>query len=164
MTALDAILGAILIYNGFTGLRRGLVRSIFDFFAIFLSAYLAFHYHVEITGWLHTWLPTSDSDSAVIGISVSWILCFLILSGIGMALDKFVKTFYLGTLNWMGGLFFGLLKGAVFAVPILIPLTLANPTMVDDSVLAKPLKTTIESLIHSYFNDKHFFMPSPSVD
>lgn len=138
---LDIVLIFILILSAASGWNRGLMRQLFDFFASFASYIVALRYGNAFVTWLSNylprvpWLPTWLSQPTPLGFAVGEIiarllgffllffavrLLFKILGGL---LHEVFSLPVLGTVNGMGGLLFGFLKGLLL---ILILIAAAN--------------------------------------
>lgn len=138
---LDILIVIILLFSAFMGWRRGLVRQFFDVVAVFASYLVALRYGSQFIVLLNSylpffhWLPAWLNDPTPFGFVLGEILLRLF----GFALLFFlVRMFFrllagmahsifslpvLGTVNALGGLGLGLLKGVLL---VLIIVAVAN--------------------------------------
>ena len=126
---LDIALIFILILSATIGWSRGLIRQSFDLLAIFASYFVALRYGNDFVTWLSNylplvgWLPAWLSQPTLLGFAVGDILARLIgffllffavrllFKLVGGLLHGIFSLPVLGTVNGLGGLLFGFLKG-----------------------------------------------------
>ncbi len=113
--ALIAVIGLSVI----VGLWRGFVREVFSIFVWILAIWIAFRYSGVAAGWLEAWveLPSARAIVAFSGL----LLITLIIGGLaGWLLGKLVDSTGLGGTDRMIGMLFGLLRGLVIVVVIML--------------------------------------------
>ena len=136
MNWLDVFFLVLLFFTVTTGWRRGLIRQLFDVAAVIASYVVALRYGTEFVLWLNhfiplaQWFPAWFSDSASLGFSLGevilrllgfFILFFLVrlvFRLVGGLLHEIFSLPLLGTVNGMGGMLLGLLKGVLLVLII----------------------------------------------
>ncbi|MBS4008919.1 MAG: CvpA family protein [Clostridium sp.] len=131
---LDIVIIVILLFSAIMGWRRGLVRQFFDVAAVLAAYFVALRYGSQFIILLDSYLPFFRFLPAWINnpTPFGFVLGDLLLRLLGFALLFFlVRLFFrllagmahsffslpvLGTVNALGGLGLGLLKGILFAL------------------------------------------------
>lgn len=119
MTLFDIVVIAILLVSVGLAVWRGMVREIFS-----LVSWLgAFWISKEFAGVVAGWLPASVSNPGlrlVIGFVSLMVLCLLVFSLLTMALVHLVKVAGLKASDRTLGAFFGLVRGIVVVVILVL--------------------------------------------
>ena len=152
---IDALIAIFLIYFGFQGLKKGLIRIIVDMAAVLGGAYLALIASPQLSVYLEALLPNRVSSLIpVASFVLLWAACFWGIIGVGYMLEKVLCPMILKPINYTLGLIFGVLKGFIYALPIILILSMADASQTNGSVLLPPVKqwmseknVTIESLL-----------------
>lgn len=119
---LDPILGLILLWAIFRGLKQGLVRIIFGFLAIGLGVGLSCRFFGQLAELLAKWLKWSPLILQIISFTVSWLIICWVIIIFGNALRRVIQLTPLGFFDTVGGAVLGLAKGVVFLILIFLPL------------------------------------------
>lgn len=118
MSILDIILIVLLALSAFSGLRKGLIRSLGSIIALFLGAYITSNFYLEFYTWASQWLSLNEAAGKIL----AFIVLFIIASkGIAIIFYLIEKAYNLLVIipgskyinNILGGVF-GLLEGALF--------------------------------------------------
>ncbi len=171
---LDVLLLAIVFYSAVAGFRRGLVRQFFDVAGILVSYYVALRYSrafvtwlslfVPIDRWLPEWFGTTLPGGFVLGDVLVWIAGFMLLffaarmlaMALGSVLHGIFSLPLLGTVNCLGGLTLGLLKGILLTVMLVAVLKLLGTPFwlktLEESVVAG-MVTDILPLVYNQMLD-----------
>jgi len=113
--ALIAVIGLSVV----VGLWRGFVREVFSVFVWAVAIWVAFRYSGIAAGWLEAWvdLPSARAIAGFTGL----LLVTLVLGGLaGWLLGKIVDSTGLGGTDRMIGMLFGLLRGLVIVVVLML--------------------------------------------
>jgi len=158
MQILDIILIIPFLWFCFKGLTNGLLKEIFSTLALIIGLYLAIHFSTYVGNMLNQWMNTQTPYFKLICFALTFILALLAMKlGIWFT-DQFLSKIGIGWLNKIGGLAFGLLKGA-FIVGVIIYFlnsfdknnVLIEKDTKDKSLLYKPLSnfvTTVYPSLH----------------
>lgn len=145
MNLIDGVICVCLAYNGFVGLKKGLVRIVLDLSSLVISTMAATMYYPKLTGYISVWFPSMLKYSDVLSFGLIWFVVFGIGSVLSTVLGSVLdKTLVLGPLDRLLGAVVGLLKGVVFLLPLLLPLYLLKTPVFESSAFAKPLKPIIK--------------------
>ena len=109
MGFIDIFLGAFLAYGVFKGFKNGLIVELASLLSLYIGIYVAVKFSSVVGNALGDTLSTSKT-----GKVIAFVLTFLaVVVGIhylAKALSKIASSVFLGWLNKMGGVVFGLLK------------------------------------------------------
>ncbi len=155
MSILDIILGLLLLYGLYTGLKNGLLLEIASIIALIAGLYGAIHfsyfvgdYLAQITSWQATYIHLA-------AFIITFIAIVIAVHFVGRILTKILDIAMLGLLNKIAGGIFGTFKVAVLlgALLVFFDHTNTSPGMVRSdtirrSVLYEPIKE-IGALIFS---------------
>ncbi|NLM45266.1 MAG: CvpA family protein [Firmicutes bacterium] len=164
----DILLIALVVFNAVAGRRKGLVLQLFSLAGTVVSYLVAVRYSTEFLAWLNRIIPVADwfsklfSSPGLPGFSLgdiilrllTFLLLFALVNGLFAAAGKTVDAIFnlpvLGTLNSLGGLLAGVVKGFVLA---LLCVGLAGmigmpffDKALEESLLAAPLLDTFALL------------------
>lgn len=118
MSILDLVLIAILVVFVFSGLRKGLIRSLGHIVSIIFGAYIASHYYLNFYQWGAHWVNNQQTLGKVLAFIILFITATQLIR-FGFYLIE--KAFNLLAIipgskyinNLLGGIL-GLLEGALF--------------------------------------------------
>jgi uncharacterized membrane protein required for colicin V production len=96
--------------------------------------------------WIETTFKQHPPTSTFIGYIGVWIGIFGILSLLGMSLSAMLPAIGLGTVNRMGGVVGGTLKGMLICIPILMPIQFFKPDMLTTSIIAPAMAPAVTKL------------------
>lgn len=149
MSFLDIVLGSLLVYGLYKGLRNGLFVEIASLISLILGIYIAVKFSIvtakTLSGFVH-WNPKTIQ---VIAFIFTFILVLIGISLVAKILTKIANFAYLGWVNKAGGGFFRLLK-TVLIVSVFLNLfekinfnqTFAQKETLDKSLFYRPIQKT----------------------
>jgi membrane protein required for colicin V production len=149
MSFLDIILGGLLAYSFYKGIRNGLFVELASLISLLVGIYFAVKFSSFmkeiLAGFLH-WNPTTIQ---VIAFILTFVVVVAGISFLGKFLTKIADFAYLGLPNKIGGGFFRVLKtvlilGIVFNVFAKINYNnfLAKKETLDKSLFYNPIQKT----------------------
>ncbi len=119
MIWVDWVLIAIVGLSVLVGLWRGFIREVFSVAVWVLAIWVAFRYSGIAAGWLEAWVDL-PSARAIIGF-VGLLVITLMIGGLaGWLLGRLVDSTGLGGTDRMIGMLFGILRGLVMVVVIVL--------------------------------------------
>jgi membrane protein required for colicin V production len=110
MDFLDIVLGALLIYALYKGLKNGLFAELASFLSLIMGIYLAIkfsHLIREIVSSFFSWSPKLVQ---IIAFGLTFIAVVLGIHFLAKVFDRIMNMAYLGWTNKLAGGFFSLLK------------------------------------------------------
>ena len=114
MSTLDIIILVCFVPAIVTGIQRGFIAQVVSLVSIILGIWLAFHFSEMVCEWLRQYLPNlSETILNIVGFVLILAVVALLLHLVGKLLLRLFKAVDLGWLNWILGLIFSLLKGAL---------------------------------------------------
>jgi membrane protein required for colicin V production len=116
---LDILLGTIALLSVASGFARGLTRSIIGFVASILAIFLAFGFYRMVGAQFHHWglSPTTAKVAGFLAVFIGVIVLGGLVAGL---IGKLLKIVGLGFLDRLGGAAFGLVRGAVVGIVIVM--------------------------------------------
>jgi membrane protein required for colicin V production len=109
MGFIDIVLGALLAYGVFKGFKNGLIVELASLVSLYIGIYVAVKFSSVVGNALGDTISSSKT-----GKVIAFVLTFLaVVVGIhylAKALSKIASIVFLGWLNKLGGVVFGLLK------------------------------------------------------
>jgi len=147
MSFLDIILGLLLLYGLWKGLKNGLFVEIASIIALIAGIYGAIHFSYYAGDYLSQNMNWEERYINITAFVITFIIIVLVVQLLGKFLTKIADFAMLGLLNKVAGALFGVLKVAVIVGAILIFFERVNQSagMVKDetiqnSVLYEPVK------------------------
>jgi membrane protein required for colicin V production len=120
---IDIFVLAVIAIGAARGLLRGLSRELADLFRIAGALLLATLLHGHLAVILVEKTRLSEFAAALVAFLIILLVAFLLLTMLHMLLSKFMQFAFKGLLERVGGLLAGALKGAVFAMVIVLLLS-----------------------------------------
>ena len=119
MNWLDVVLAVILLASGVAGLRRGFSRQIIGLVSVFLALFLGIWFYGTAGSFL---LPYASSRTIANAGGFVLVFCGVLLLGslVSYAAGRFLKVTGLSPVDHLLGAGFGLLRGMLFAVAIVM--------------------------------------------
>ena len=161
MNWFDLLLSVLVMYNTAGGWRYGLIRQLFDIVGIFIAYFIALNYGNTFTAWFTQYIPferilpkwfstPSPGGFSLDGVLVrllGFIILFLIVRALVRVAAKMLHGVFslplLATVNGLGGMILGLIKGVFLAVIIVTVASLLSGQFwqqaIDGSILASSL-------------------------
>lgn len=140
MTAIDMGIIGFLLYQCFQGLKRGLIRVIFDLSAIFIGIHFGIRYYTPIAHKITEYGVTYSFSKGLSFIAI-WLTIVAFVSLVSRGVDQIIQPSFVGTVNRIGGALFGLAKGLVLVMPLILLLILFQRGYWEQSVVVKPIRT-----------------------
>jgi len=147
MSVLDMILGALLAYSLYKGIKNGLFVEIASFISLLLGIYLAIKFSSFMTEMISKHVSWNPNTIQVTAFLLTFILVVIGVYLLANALTGIADFAQLGWLNKLGGGFFRILK-TILIVSIVIALfekinfdnTFAKQETLDKSIFYNPIK------------------------
>lgn len=139
MNFLDIGIFTILFYNIISGLKKGLIRSVFEILALIGGILLAVSYYQWLANLFITICHFSQFYATITSFIVIWCVIFLLVMAIGQFLHQFLTFSILNWINYLGGGVLGFIKGIVVLLPFILPMYYFHFIPVQNSLF---LKTT----------------------
>lgn len=149
MSFLDIILGGLLAYSFYKGIRNGLFVELASLISLLVGIYFAVKFSSFMKGILARFLHWNPTTIQVIAFILTFVVVVAGISFLGKFLTKIADFAYLGLPNKIGGGFFRVLKtvlilGIVFNVFAKINYNnfLAKKETLDKSLFYNPIQKT----------------------
>jgi membrane protein required for colicin V production len=147
MSFLDIILGLLLLYGLYKGLKNGLLIEIASIIALIAGIYGAIHFSYYAGDYLSKNMEWDERYINITAFIITFIAIVLIVHIAGKFLTKILDFAMLGLLNKIAGGIFGVVKVAVILGAILIFFERVNTSAgivkdetMQNSVLYEPIK------------------------
>lgn len=147
MSFLDIIIGILLVWGLYKGLKNGLFVEIASLVALIAGIYGAIHFSYITGDYLAQHMNWSEQYMNIAAFLITFFVIILLVNFAGRFLTKIADFAMLGLLNKLAGGIFGTLKVAVILGAMLIfferlatPLNLINEETKKESVFYTPIK------------------------
>jgi membrane protein required for colicin V production len=147
MGFLDIVLGLLLIYGLYKGLKNGLLVEIASIVALIAGIYGAIHFSYIAGDYLSQNMDWNERYINLTAFIITFIVIVLVVHLAGQFLTKIVDFAMLGLLNKLAGALFGMLKVAVILGALLVFFERANSSAnlvksktLEESELYEPIK------------------------
>jgi membrane protein required for colicin V production len=147
MAFLDIVLGLLLLYGLYRGLKNGLFVEIASIIALIAGLYGAIHFSYIAGDYLSLNMDWDERYINLAAFVITFIIIVLVVHLAGKFLTKIANFAMLGLLNKIAGGIFGVVKVAVILGALLIFFDRANSSMgllkneaAQQSVLYEPIK------------------------
>lgn len=147
MNFLDIVLGLLLLWGLWKGLKNGLFVEIASLIALIAGIYGAIHFSYITGNYLSERMDWNERYISITAFVITFILIVILVHTAGKFLTKIANFAMLGLLNKIAGALFGALKVAVILGALLIFFDRINENigLVDDelkkeSALYQPVK------------------------
>jgi len=162
MSFLDIIIGILLVWGLYKGLKNGLFVELASLMALIAGIYGAIHFSYITGDYLSEQLDWSDQYLKIAAFLITFFAIIIVVNLAGKFLTKIADFAMLGLLNKIAGGIFGALKVAIILGAFLIffeklttPLGLINEEDKEESIFYEPIKE-IGNLVFSYvFDDEN---------
>jgi len=149
MSFLDIILGALLVFGLFQGMRNGLFVELASLISLILGIYLAIKFSSFIKGFLSRFVHWNPKTIQIIGFILTFIAVVVAISLLAKFLTRVANFAHLGCINNIGGGFLHILK-TILVISILMNLfekinsenTFAKKETLDKSLFYRPIQKT----------------------
>ena len=147
MGFLDIILGVLLLWGLFKGLKNGLIIELASIAALIAGIYGAIHFSYYAGDFLSEQIDWEERYLNLTAFIVTFLLIVIVVNILANLLTKIASFAMLGWLNRLAGAVFGVVKVAVILGALLIFLDRVNATTgfiaeerIEKSVLYEPIK------------------------
>lgn len=147
MGILDIILGLLLVYGLYKGLKNGLFVEIASIIALIAGLYGAIHFSYIAGDYLSKNMEWNERYINLTSFIITFIVIVLVVHLAGKFLTKIADFAMLGLLNKLAGAIFGTLKVAVIVGALLVFFDRANSSIklvksetLEESILYEPIK------------------------
>jgi membrane protein required for colicin V production len=147
MGILDIVLGLLLIYGLYKGLKNGLFVEIASIIALVAGLYGAIHFSYIAGDYLSKNMEWNERYINIASFIITFIIIVLVVQLAGKFLTKIADFAMLGLLNKLAGAIFGALKVAVILGALLVFFERANSSVnlvksetLEESALYEPIK------------------------
>jgi membrane protein required for colicin V production len=144
MNYIDLVLGLLLIIAAIQGFRDGLIIELASLAALVLGIWGGIKFSYLTADFISRNTGYHSEHLSTIAFFVTFIIIIIIVHLIGKMLDTIVKAVFLGFLNRLAGIIFGVLKAAV-----ILSILLLFFDDIDENVHILPAKQKEESKIYS---------------
>jgi membrane protein required for colicin V production len=112
--ALDAVLGAWLLWAMFHGFRKGFIIKIASIIALVLGVFAGFHFSGYAAEWLNAEFNWSTRTTEVGAFAVTFLAVVMGVHLLAKVLEKIVDLTALSLVNKLGGMLLGLVQSLFF--------------------------------------------------
>jgi membrane protein required for colicin V production len=162
LSTLDIILIIPLAWGAYKGFKRGLVIEIASLLALILGVYGALNFSEFTAKYLNTHLTVDPYWMGIISFTLTFLAVAIAIHLIAKIVDKTLKFAALGMLIRLSGMFFGIIKFAIFLAVLLFIIEefnarfeFLNPNWNADSLIYSGLSWIIEP-IQDFLNQIEF--------
>ena len=120
MNVLDLVIGIILLLFAFAGFRKGIVLEAFYLASFIVGIYGAMYFSDIVANWMSGFVEVGKEYLAVIAFVVTFVLFVVLIRILGRLVSGLVSAISLGFIDKLGGLFFGIVKGALLTSIIIM--------------------------------------------
>ncbi len=143
----DIVLGLLLLYGLFKGVKNGLVVEIASILALVAGLYGAIHFSYIVGNYLASHFDWNDRVMSLISFIITFFIIVTLVILAARLLTKVAEIAMLGLLNKIAGGLFGLLKVAIILGALIIflesvnkNLSIINDDVKRESVLYGPIR------------------------
>lgn len=122
MNFLDIGIFTVLFYNIVSGLKKGLIRSVFEILALFGGVILAILYYQDLASFFNYLFKMEHVYAVVFSFILIWCVGFIVITLIGQFLHQFLNFSILNWVNYGSGGVLGFFKGFAVLLPFIIPM------------------------------------------
>ena len=126
MNPFDIVTTVILGYSSIRGLFRGLVKELSSVVGVLAGFYGAYSYYLTVSE-LMSGFVSDPAYRNIFGFFVIFCAAFVIISIIGVIIKYLLNVAFLGWLDRIGGVLFGMVKGILIVSVLFIALTAFLP-------------------------------------
>lgn len=144
MNILDIIIGIILILFAIAGLRKGLITEVFYLASFVIGIYGAMFFSDAVANWMSGFTNIGKEYLAIIAFIITLILIIIAIRLLGNAISFLFESINLGFIDKIGGVCFGIFKGALFVSIIILIMNVFGVTELIDK------NTRNSSFLYSY--------------
>ena len=161
MSFIDIVLGILLIWGLYKGLKNGLFVELASLVALIAGIYGSIHFSYIASDYLSENMDWNDRYIKIASFLITFIAIVLIVNLAGKFLTKIADFAMLGLLNKIAGAIFGALKVAVILGALLIffekatsSFNFVNEETQTDSILYKPIRDIGDFVFSTVLKEK----------
>lgn len=147
MSFLDIVLGLLLAYGLYKGLKNGIFVELASLIALIAGIFGAIHFSYIAGDYLHEHMQWNESNINIAAFIVTFIAIVILVHLAGKLLTRIADFAMLGLLNKIAGGLFGMLKVAIILGAFLIFFERVNSSVgiiksetMKNSTLYEPIK------------------------
>jgi membrane protein required for colicin V production len=144
MNYIDLVLGLLLCIAAVQGFRKGFIIELASLAALILGIWGGIKFSDFTAGFITQHTGYHSENLSTIAFLVTFIVIIILVHMMGKMLDTVVKAIFLGFLNRLAGVIFGVLKSAV-----ILSIFLLMFDSVDENVHILPTQQKAESKIYT---------------
>jgi membrane protein required for colicin V production len=110
MGFLDIILGVLLLYAAFKGLKAGLFATLASLVSLVLGIYIALKFSGFVAFWLQNKVSWSAKYVEITAFGITFLVVIIGIHLLAKVLDSLMDFAYLGWINHLAGGLFGVLR------------------------------------------------------
>jgi membrane protein required for colicin V production len=155
MNVFDIVAGVILAYGLIRGLFRGLVKEVSSIIGVLGGFLAAYSFYEAAAAYLHG-LVSSPTYRSLIAFLIIFCAVIVVVNVLALVIKYLLKIVFLGWLDRLGGVVFGLIKGVLIVAVLFLALTAFLPKgtpLVRDSLTAPYVAPVSEKLTLLVTND-----------
>lgn len=162
MNVLDFIIGVILILFALAGLRKGVIIEVFYLASFIIGIYGAMLFSDLVAVWLSEWLKASTDILIIIAFILTFIAFLILIRWIGRMISRLIEAIHLGFIDKLGGLVFGILKGALILSVFIMLMNIFNLSDLIDKQTRKEsvLYSSIEQIANTLYKNHYIIEDS----
>jgi membrane protein required for colicin V production len=148
MNAFDILVAVVLGYSLIRGLFRGLVKELASIIGVFGGFFAAYSYYAVAARYL-TGVVSNPAYRNIMAFLIIFCIVLVIVNVIAMVLKYLLKIVFLGWLDRLGGVVFGLAKGVLIVSVLFLMLTAFLPkgtSLIKDSAAGPYVSMVSEQL------------------
>lgn len=149
MNALDMVVIVILAFCLIRGIFRGLIKEMSSIIGVFAGFYAAYTYYDAIAKPLSRWISNTPYLN-ILSFLIIFIVIFIAVSIAGVVVKYLMKIAFLGWVDRICGVGFGIIKGLLISSIILIALTAflqKGAPVIKNSLLAPHVTKVSEKMV-----------------
>lgn len=148
MNTFDIIITVIFGYCLVRGLFRGLIKELASIIGVLSGFYAAYTYYQEVARMMSDWI-SNTAYLNIVSFLIIFCFIFIIVSIMGIIIKYLLNIVFLGWVDRLSGLIFGMTKAVLIASVLLIVLTSFLPkggNLIENSVLAPHVAAVSEKM------------------
>lgn len=143
MNYIDVVLSILIVIAAIQGFRKGFIIELASLAALILGIWGGIKFSDFTAGFITKHTGFHSEYLSTIAFVITFIIIIILVHTLGKMLDTVVKAVFLGFLNRLAGIIFGVLKSAVILSIILLLID-----DLDENVHLLPAKQKTESKIY----------------
>lgn len=149
MSPFDVFIVCILGFCVVRGLFRGLIKEVSAIIGVMTGFYAAYTYYPVLSDSISSWVSTS-AYAMILSFLLIFCGVFILVSLLGAVIKYLLSITFLGWVDRVCGVAFGLLKGVLICSVLLIAFTTFLPKgspVVEESVLSPYITSVSETMV-----------------